>query len=315
MKLGALNKMIGPLPLGVWIAVVGAGIAIMVWQRKTTAPADTSYDVYNDTSADPGVGMGGSGQWVNLTPTVESVATSSAPATNDEWATLAINRAIANGMDPAQADYAIRQYISGGSLDSRGVAIVNEMLRLLGAPPLFMGAPVSKPVAVVPAKPKPTAPSKPAPKPTPSKPATPTASGYRKHVVAKGETIASIANKYKVTWAVVYNANVANATRLDGSIGNIVNTANLTPGTTLIIPNPGVTKLVNAAPAKVAGYTKHTIAKGETMASIANRYKLRWQQLYNANALGVKRADGSRGWLVNTANLTVGKVLIIPKNG
>lgn len=316
----SLTKMVGPLPLGVWIAVVGAGIAIMVYQRRTSSGgySEDSTEVYNDTSGVPGVGVGGSGQWVNLTPTVESVANGSTkPTNNDEWGTLAVNRLIADGYDPSIADYAIRQYLSSQSLDSQGVALVNQALRLLGAPPSLLGAPVLKPVLVPPkpsakpSTPKPKPPAKPAPKPV-AKPAT-VAPTYTTYTVKKGDTIASIANRFKQTWNAIYQANRGGAMRLDGRAGSIYNTGYIAPGSVLVIPT-SVSTVYNK-PAKAVGYTTHRVAPGETMASIAKRYRIAWQELYNANANGVRRADGSLGNITSTANLKPGTILIIPKRG
>lgn len=273
MKMPDLGKMYGPLPLGVWVAVIGVGVGIVVWQRKATnEPAEMVEGfVYRDTSTDPGVGMGGSGMWTNLTPpSTDSGTISAAPVDNDSWASIAINRAIADGFDPAIADYAIRRYISGYENDTQGWAIVRHILRAVGAPPIPLGAPTNAPTPLPkPSTPTPTPAPKPAPKPIIKLPVEPP-----KPAPAP---------------------NFGDPKVVESMLRDLTDNMGL------------------ATPAKGVSYVRHVVTKGETMASIANRYKIRWQTLYDANKAGVRRADGSLGNIVSTANLVIGSTLIIPR--
>jgi hypothetical protein len=129
-----LGKQVGPLPLGAWVAVVGTGVGIAVYQRRATAPADPT--IVDDTSGTPGVGVGGSGQWVNVDPPTGSTG-DPVPTTNEEWAVKAINYLIAHNYNPAQADSAIRKYIAGSSdqLSVSEWALVTIALGALKSPP------------------------------------------------------------------------------------------------------------------------------------------------------------------------------------
>ena len=149
MKLPDMGKMVGPLPLGAWIAIVGIGVSVVVFTRRSdNSQTVEEPTIYNDTSPVPGVGVGGSGMWQDLTvPTTSDNSTASAmPTDNDEWAKLGLNQAIGLGYNPTQSDYAIRQYLSGGVLDTQSTSIINSILRSLGAPPSSLGMPESKPV-------------------------------------------------------------------------------------------------------------------------------------------------------------------------
>ena len=146
MKLPDMGKMVGPLPLGAWIVIVGIGVSVVVFTRRSGQIVEEPA-IYNDTSPVPGVGVGGSGMWQDLTvPTTSDNSTASAtPTDNDEWAKLGLNQAIGLGYNPTQSDYAIRQYLSGGVLDTQSTSIINSILRSLGAPPSSLGMPESKP--------------------------------------------------------------------------------------------------------------------------------------------------------------------------
>ena len=149
MKMPDMGKMVGPLPLGAWIAIVGIGVSVVVFTRRSdSSQMVEDSTIYNDTSPMPGVGVGGSGMWQDLTvPTTSDNSTASAtPTDNDEWAKFGLNQAIGLGYNPTQSDYAIRQYLSGGVLDTQSTSIINSILRSLGAPPSSLGMPESKPV-------------------------------------------------------------------------------------------------------------------------------------------------------------------------
>src|SRR5436309_15319744 len=91
-----LSKMVGPLPLGAVRAIIAGGLAIAVYTRRQGGGSVTDPTLVDDTSGTPGVGEGGSGQWVDMTPPT-TTNTTTAPTTNDEWGRLAINYLIAAG--------------------------------------------------------------------------------------------------------------------------------------------------------------------------------------------------------------------------
>src|SRR5215213_11406404 len=124
-----LGKQVGPLPLGAWVVVVGAGLGIAVYTRRSTSTPDVPYI---DTSGDPSVGTGPG--WVAVPPPTTGPATQPI-TTNEDWARAAINHLIAKGYEPNAADQAIRGYIYGGSPGIRDYALLNVAIAALGPPP------------------------------------------------------------------------------------------------------------------------------------------------------------------------------------
>lgn len=56
----------------------------------------------------------------------------------------------------------------------------------------------------------------------------------------------------------------------------------------------------------------YTVKQGDTLRNIAKRHQTNWQAIFNANRVGVRRTDGTMGWVFDPNNLTVGKRLIVP---
>lgn len=117
---------------------------------------------------------------------------------------------------------------------------------------------------------------------------------YKKHKVAKGETVTSISQKYKVTPNDIYrlNPDAKNGVKVD---------------TYLLIPNAPAKTLpagtqVKESPTKVTN-TVHTVAQGETLTAIAKKYGVSVAELEKANA--------ARG----TGGLKLGEKLVIPVKG
>lgn len=125
-----LGKQIGPLPLGAWIVVVGAGLGIAYYTtRSRTAPT-----VVEDGSVPSGVGTGGSGMFTELVP-VKQPTDNAKPTTNEEWGVKAINWLIAMGYPSQRADSAIRKYLAGTKLGPDEYSLVGLALVSQGAPP------------------------------------------------------------------------------------------------------------------------------------------------------------------------------------
>ena len=80
------------------------------------------------------------------------------------------------------------------------------------------------------------------------------------------------------------------------------------------VPNMGA-----VAPSVTGGVRTHTVTtpgtKGASLSGISAIYygdPTRWPEIYNANAKGVLRRDGTYGTLTNPVFLTAGDVLHIP---
>lgn len=237
-----LSAMVGPLPLGAWLAVVGGGMGIMVYTRKQSN-AVTTVTPSIDTSGIAGVGTGGNGQWTNLTsPTNTNVA--SVITTNEQWSTAAINWLIGQGYNPAIADSAIRKYVVGDQLGMQELAMVTAALAHLGSmPQALQPSPFPLPVPPLPRRPidlpipvaRPmTVKRPPSPKPVPA------ANKIRYYTIVSGDTLSGIAQRFygnSARYVDVFNANRAGTIRADKTPGMLINANLIRPGQTLIIPN------------------------------------------------------------------------------
>jgi hypothetical protein len=150
-----LGKKVGPLPLGAWVAVVGAGLALSYYMSIKQPPADTTEDATGALTGDDAVGVGG-GQFIYEPP---QTATTAGPVitNNDEWAVAAIRYLISKGYDAASADAAIRLYMAAEQLTTAQWAMVTQALAYLGPPPVPLAAGPSAPTPPT----TPSAPGKP----------------------------------------------------------------------------------------------------------------------------------------------------------
>lgn len=139
-----LGKMIGPLPLGAWVAVVGGGLGYLYYTKThpSAAGTDTSTDDTSDATAtnaeDAGVGLGGvpAGYTYTGDTSGDSGATGTPSITdNTSWASAATNYLISKGYDPASAQTAITVYINGGSPTTAQWTMISAALAGVGALP------------------------------------------------------------------------------------------------------------------------------------------------------------------------------------
>lgn len=128
-------------------------------------------------------------------------------------------------------------------------------------------------------------------KPAPAGKAPAASQKARKHQVASGDTIYTLARKYGVTREALAKAN-----NLEGE-----KAALLKLGQTLIIPATTQTAAVQSASAKSAA-KKHKVASGDTLYDLARKYGVSADALAKANALEGKKV----------ANLKLGQTLVIP---
>jgi hypothetical protein len=223
-----LSKQVGPLPLGAWIVVVGGGLGIALYTKRGAEAAAPDTEPEVDGSGDPGVGVGGSGQWTNVTPTTPAPSTDprAAVVDNETWAVYVMGVLIGRyNYDPILVDSAVRKYISGLKLSVTEYTIIREAIKIMVPPnPLpadeNTGAP--KPTTPLPpksvptpVKPKPKPPAKPKPKPKPS---------ARYYTVKRGDTLWGISKRYYGTgtkFMTIYNANRYGKRLPDGSMGRI----------------------------------------------------------------------------------------------
>lgn len=168
-----LKQKVGPLPLGVWIMAVGAGIAIAWYMRRNAAPAvptgTESQDFTQGGNTDTPSGAGNLGS-SGVAPLP------SAPADNDEWLQRATDALLAKGgTSPAVVSAALSAWLGGESLDDQERAIVDMAIRAVGNPPVAPPPAANKPPnpPVVPPRHIPPMPGTPGKVPKPTKPGPP----------------------------------------------------------------------------------------------------------------------------------------------
>ena len=252
MAMPDFGKMIGPLPLGAWLAVSGGGLGFMLYQRRQSSavimPAGGSVMDELPAGGDSNIGTGVNGSWVDVTPP-PSVGIDPTPINNEEWGRSAVNWLIAQGYSPMNADTAIRKYLVGEKLSPQEFVLAGLALGHLHAPPETLPPSQEKPPAIpsgpyipvprVPRNPGPKAPipkkpiPKSHPKPKPRKKVPPKKTPAPKpraryYTVRPGDSLSKIAQKYyhKPDWQRIYNANKR----------KIHNPNLIIPGTRLLIP-------------------------------------------------------------------------------
>lgn len=130
-----LGKQIGPLPLGAWIAVVGVGGGI-AWYTRRSGGEPT---IVEDTSGTPGVGVGGMGPFIPVTPESNAGGGIAPPTTNEEWGRRAVEWLTAYGMQAMMAQQAVSKYLSGVKLSAQEFSLIG--LALVGVGPLPQALP------------------------------------------------------------------------------------------------------------------------------------------------------------------------------
>lgn len=135
-----LDKMVGPLPAGAWIAVIGLGVgAAYLINRRTAAGIEVA-------PIDPGQGAGPLADYgdplAGFTPTGVDAQTpisspSTRPVTNSEWVSYAgdMLRLHRRPFDAYSIQQALQKYINARTLSPSERTIVDEALRLAGYPP------------------------------------------------------------------------------------------------------------------------------------------------------------------------------------
>lgn len=130
-----LKKQIGPLPLGVWIAVVGGGLAVAYIINKRSnanAPGDSG-STGDFGSATSGTGTGASSVWAANQP--PGSPTTPMISTNVQWEQAASAYLLTLGADPALVDSAMRKYLFNQPLSQAEQAVISSAIRQFGLPP------------------------------------------------------------------------------------------------------------------------------------------------------------------------------------
>lgn len=223
---GALQKKYGPLPLGIWLLVIGGSLALAFYlnSRNKESDAGTATEDENSYVVDAGDGQystvgsgagGGSSTGSTGSPTY---------ADNDAWYQAAVNYLIAQGYNAGTADAAIRKYLAGATLSVQEQALVNVAITKLGVPPSPLPPPETTPGTT---NPNPDDDTTTPPTPTPT---TKTITVTVKKWPDKFGSLWGIANYYYgngAMWTKIYNANKS----------QIANPDIIQPGQKLVVPD------------------------------------------------------------------------------
>ena len=148
-----LGKQMGPLPMGMWLVVIGGGLFLGYTINKNMSKKSEQEAVEVPVQlTETGVGTGG-GQFIYDPP--QTGRPESAPDTNAAWSQRALNWLIAQRHDPAVADQAVRKYLSALPLTVTERAMITLAIAANGPPPEPL-PPVDEPAAPTPAGPRPS---------------------------------------------------------------------------------------------------------------------------------------------------------------
>lgn len=109
----------------------------------------------------------------------------------------------------------------------------------------------------------------------------------QEYIVQKGDTYYSMSKKFGVTMQAIADANPG------------VDPKRLQVGKTVVIPPPVPVAPTAPTPTAASGETLYTVVSGDTLSSIAAKYRTTWQAIRDYNAL-------------RTTSIKVGQVLKIP---
>lgn len=201
------GKMIGPLPLGAWVAVVGGGLGLMVYTRRQSATKQTPANpdqLPEDTGTTPGVGVGGSGLFVPVTPPANGTSDTNTAETNDDWGVMAISYLNAKGYPAGPVNSAVTKFLNQQQMDGQEYSLIGIALAHFGSPPTPVQGPFG-PGAVVPPIGGTTPPTSAPRWPLPHAP-------YFTYIIQPRDTLATIASHYGTTQQNLY---LWNAVALD----------------------------------------------------------------------------------------------------
>lgn len=138
------SKQIGPLPVGGWILVVGAGVGFAYWRNKRTPTASASSDQQAFTDPTMGNPLAALGllEALNRGTTGQPTATST---DNNTWYQNAVRNLLGKGYVPSLVDTALRKYMQGMSLSQSENAIVELALQMAGPLPFPPPPPTTTP--------------------------------------------------------------------------------------------------------------------------------------------------------------------------
>lgn len=295
-----LGKKVGPLPLGVWIAVGGIGLLIGYVINRNANKGPTEQQL-----TESGVGTGG-GTFLPINPPDSTSDDTDIVETNFTWTNKAIDWLVARGFNGVTASNALSKYTNGQSLDPQESAMISMVLANFGPPPDG----VTPPPDTL----------------TPPKPANLSLVSTISNTVTLSWLPSAGAQSYEVRWTSQFGEDGPRTTVLptyagthDGRYDHVfyvraVNEYGASDPASIQVPKWAASAVGTPgnppAPSRTAvdtSYTRssgasreptYTVQNGDTLQSISSKVygtPIRWIELYNKNAGAIEQAARANG--------------------
>jgi hypothetical protein len=139
----SLHKQVGPLPIGGWILVVGAGVGFAYWRKRNTPTTTNTPATDMMPMTDQTIGnLGGLISMLNQGNTGHEMQTI---GDNTSWYQQAVRTLIGRGNSPDLVDTALRKFMQGMPLSAQETAIKELALQLVGPIPSPPPPPTTEP--------------------------------------------------------------------------------------------------------------------------------------------------------------------------
>lgn len=129
-----LKKEIGPLPVGAWLVVVGAGLTF-AWYKKRNTPTTTNNPSNTAMAPLTDQTIGNIGGLLSMLNNGQSGPSTQTVQDNTSWYQQAVRLLLGRGNDPSLVDSALRKYMQGMPLTVPETAIRDLALQLVGPMP------------------------------------------------------------------------------------------------------------------------------------------------------------------------------------
>jgi hypothetical protein len=165
VKIPDLGQMVGPLPLGGWVAVVGGGLGLAYVARRRGDGGDEEEVIIPEVAPFPST-PATSGPRL-LSPALPAEPSAPPITDNGEWVSLAIRALVTKGYSPYQTQQCLQRFLEGVIQGEPCASIVSAAIQAVGPPP--NPAPVNQfPVNPLPPAPSPRQPTQPRPPSSPN---------------------------------------------------------------------------------------------------------------------------------------------------
>ncbi len=139
MKLPNLGQMVGPLPLGGWVAVVGGGLGLAYVARKRGGDEEEAEE---PEPVDPFPATPATSGPTFLRPSLPAEPSAPPVTDNGEWVALAVRALVVKGYAPYTTQQCLQRFLEGVIQGEPCAGIVNAAIEAVGPPPT--GAPVNQ---------------------------------------------------------------------------------------------------------------------------------------------------------------------------